>query len=88
MAVVDAECRVHGIDALRVVDSSIMPTVTNGNINAPTIMIGEKAADHILNRTMLKPSAADVYVPHGWENHQREGQPHIEPMEPTEQERP
>ncbi|MDI5983848.1 choline dehydrogenase [Halomonas sp. M4R5S39] len=75
MAVVDPHCRVHGIDNLRVVDSSIMPTVTNGNINAPTIMIAEKAADMILGRPPLPPSEAAVFAPDDWQQSQREGGP-------------
>jgi choline dehydrogenase len=58
MAVVDPKCRVHGIENLRIVDSSIMPSVTSGNLNAPTMMIGEKAADIILGRDPLPPSNA------------------------------
>ncbi|MDE1922045.1 MAG: choline dehydrogenase [Gammaproteobacteria bacterium] len=58
MAVVDPLTRVIGIERLRVVDSSIMPSVTTGNLNAPTIMLAEKAADHILGRGMLAPSTA------------------------------
>ncbi|TIX22420.1 MAG: choline dehydrogenase, partial [Mesorhizobium sp.] len=55
-AVVDPECRVIGVEGLRVADSSIFPRVTNGNLNAPSIMTGEKASDHILGRTPLAPS--------------------------------
>ena len=58
MAVVDPHTRVIGVEALRVVDSSIMPSITNGNLNAPTIMLAEKAADHILGKPLLP--AADV----------------------------
>ena len=71
MAVVDPELRVIGVQALRVVDSSVMPTITTGNLNAPTIMIGEKGADHILGKPMLAPSNAPFYVAPDWEVAQR-----------------
>ena len=61
MAVVDPECRVRGIDRLRVVDASIFPEITNGNLNAPTIMVAEKAADIILGKKPLSPSTAEFY---------------------------
>jgi choline dehydrogenase len=53
MAVVDPELRVIGTEGLRVADSSIFPRITNGNLNAPSIMTGEKAADHILGRVAM-----------------------------------
>lgn len=75
MAVVDSECRVYGIGSLRVVDSSVMPTLTNGNLNAPTTMIAEKAADLILGRPPLKPSEAETFYVQDWETRQRESEP-------------
>jgi choline dehydrogenase len=70
-AVVDPECRVIGVDGLRVADSSIFPRITNGNLNAPSIMTGEKAADHILGRQPLA-RANDVPFSHpDWKTSQR-----------------
>lgn len=71
MAVVDPELRVLGVTGLRVVDSSVMPSITTGNLNAPTIMIGEKGADHILGKPMLAPSNAPFYTAPNWETAQR-----------------
>ncbi|RWR03612.1 choline dehydrogenase [[Pantoea] beijingensis] len=62
MAVVDAEGRVHGMQGLRVVDASIMPLIITGNLNATTIMIGEKIADNIRGRDPLPRSTARYYV--------------------------
>ncbi len=71
LAVVDPETRVYGLEGLRVVDSSIMPQVTTGNLNAPTLMLAEKAADHILGRGLLPPEDAPFYVAPNWERAQR-----------------
>jgi len=71
MAVVDPHCRVIGMEGLRVADSSIMPRVTNGNLNAPTLMIGEKASDHILGVDPLPPSNQEAWVNPKWETSQR-----------------
>lgn len=64
MSVVDpATMRVHGVEGLRVVDASVLPIVTNGNIYAPTMMVAERAADIILGNELLPPDDADVYLP-------------------------
>ncbi len=67
MAVVDPECRVIGVDGLRVADSSIFPRITNGNLNGPSIMTGEKASDHILGRTPLARSNQEPWINPRWE---------------------
>ncbi len=71
MAVVDPECRIIGLEGLRVIDSSIMPQITTGNLNAPTIMLAEKAADHILGRPPLPAANAPVYDAPNWQTQQR-----------------
>jgi choline dehydrogenase len=70
MAVVDSEARVFGIEGLRVVDSSIMPSITNGNLNAPTIMLAEKLADHIRGKPPLRAEAPFYEAPN-WRTSQR-----------------
>ena len=70
-AVLDPQGRVRGVEALRVVDASAMPSITNGNLNAPTIMIGEKLSDAILGKTPLPPSDAPFHVAKDWEARQR-----------------
>jgi len=67
MAVVDPQCRVIGVEGLRVADSSIFPRVTNGNLNGPSIMTGEKAADHILGRQPLAPSNQEPWINPRWQ---------------------
>jgi choline dehydrogenase len=71
LAVVDSQTRVIGVEALRVVDSSIMPSITTGNLNAPTIMLAEKAADHIRGGPLLPRASAAYYVAPDWERTQR-----------------
>ena len=71
MAVVDPECRVIGVEGLRLADSSIFPQVTNGNLNGPSIMTGEKAADHILGRQPLPALNNEPWINPAWATRQR-----------------
>ena len=70
-SVVDPECRVIGVEGLRVADSSIFPRITNGNLNAPSIMVGEKASDHILGRQPLSPSNQEPWINPRWQTSDR-----------------
>jgi choline dehydrogenase len=70
-AVVDPECRVIGVEGLRVADSSIFPRITNGNTNAPSILVGEKAADHVLGRTPLPRDNRGPWINPDWRTAQR-----------------
>ncbi|UWQ34146.1 choline dehydrogenase [Leisingera sp. M527] len=70
MSVVDPECRVIGVEGLRVADSSIFPRITNGNLNGPSIMTGEKASDHILGRRLPSSNAEPWFNP-DWRQAQR-----------------
>jgi len=71
LAVLDPQCRLRGIDNLRVIDSSVFPTITNGNLNAPTIMLAEKAADMVLGVEPLAPSNAEHWTDPEWRTRQR-----------------
>ncbi len=71
MAVVDSECRVIGVERLRLADSSVFPQITNGNLNGPSIMVGEKAADHILGRNPLPPENLEPWIHPDWLTVQR-----------------
>jgi choline dehydrogenase len=71
MSAVDSELRVRGVDGLRVVDSSVFPSEPNANLNAPTIMLAERAADMIRGRPLLPASNAPVGFAEGWEKRQR-----------------
>ena len=75
MSVVDTECRVHGIENLRVIDASVFPTLPNGNINAPVIMVAEKMADVILGKPALPAANIELKLPEQWETKQRTGVP-------------
>jgi choline dehydrogenase len=76
-AVVDPQARVIGVDGLRLADSSIFPQVTNGNTNAPSIMVGEKAADHILGRPMLARDNRAPWIAPDWQSAQREAEAEV-----------
>lgn len=72
--VVDNTCRVVGLSGLRVVDASVFPTVPYGNINAPTIMVAERAADLILGNDPLPAADVEPWIPVDWQTQQRSGQ--------------
>ena len=72
MAVLDPQCRVRGLQSLRVVDSSIFTTITNGNLNVPTIMAAEKAADMILgDRAIPRGDTSEIWINPDWQRAQR-----------------
>ena len=71
MAVVDPALNVIGVQGLRVIDSSVFPRITNGNLNGPSIMIGEKGADHILGKGMLPKDNRAPWINPRWRNSDR-----------------
>ena len=64
-----------GVESLRVVDASVFPEITNGNLNAPTIMLAERVADMILGRSLLPPLHKPVWIDEPWRLRQRIGEP-------------
>ncbi|MGB2260521.1 MAG: choline dehydrogenase [Porticoccaceae bacterium] len=79
MAVVDAELRVHGLENLRVIDSSVFPSLPNGNLNAPTMMVAERGADLIRGQSLKLSEPAPTYTDKGWKLRQRQGVPVRQP---------
>jgi choline dehydrogenase len=75
MAVVDSQLKVHGLEGLRVIDSSVFPSEPNANLNAPTIMLAERGADMVRGRPLLPPSNASVGIAPGVGQTQRSGKP-------------
>jgi len=70
MAVVDPELRVHGLSNIRIIDSSIFPTIPNGNLNAPTMMVAERGAD-LIKGNVQQPAAMAVYTNKDWQKWQK-----------------
>ena len=75
MAVVNSQGQVNGVDKLRVIDSSVFPTIPNGNLNGPTIMLAEKMADAVLGKSPLKASEVSIWIDVNWKKSQRSGEP-------------
>ncbi len=74
-SVVDTDCRLIGFEGLRIVDASVFPSIPYGNINAPTIMVAEKAADAILGHPPLAPAEVPVWIDPAWQDQQRSAVP-------------
>ncbi len=75
MAVVDSTLKVHGLHGLRVIDSSVFPTEPNGNLNAPTIMLAERASDLVRGKTLLPEADVSVGLADHWQTRQRTNKP-------------
>jgi choline dehydrogenase len=73
MAVVDPELKVQGLNNIRVIDSSIFPTIPNGNLNAPTMMVAERGADLIKGNVINASIPVKVYIDECWPERQKEG---------------